>query len=858
MIKGSSLLKRTGDGAGHAGRRRWRTPALLSTVLAALVLLGGPVPERLGGTAEAAAPPTTWTVCSVGCDFTGIGDAVASVSVVDGDTIDVGPGTYNEMLTITKEVTLLGEQANVEPDAASRVGNESVLSHIYPIAVVANNVTINGFDFTAFEHAIIAIGEYSNMTVKYNRMVRAGSDFGITFGWGGHLTTPPVFSNVTITHNLIDGPMMAISFEGGDGNGANGVDAKFAWIDISYNHFGGLSNLSIGSGATADDYSIDHFTLKGNYFDDAELNCLIGNILYGEMSGNLVKGSPCAVGMQASTISGNSFVSDGTAGWLAFIGRAPLGDPTDPQYVRPTGNVVVSNNDFTDEGNGIGLMLLPDNPSADNILLTTNAFRDSGIGIDSPSTLGCFLEDNTGWLIINYANCGSDGTPDVRSLYLHADNNWWGHQDGPSANSGSLFGKVTTDSWMSYYIDNPAKQVAPTAWPLSGVMTVNPGFWPMNARYRALYLETSDPRTVDLDDLALHAPELTVSGIGTGGAVFQFSRTEQPEGPTPFKVAPDQVFLKVEVLSGTVVYPAQLCMYGEPGFELYQYVGGTWVKVTATQIDYFICSTDLTSLGIFTAAERKTGPAIQYTGEFYVPEASTEFAITALLTGDEDCTADKTVKFINDLDGDGVWDPGEPVWATATTDETGMAQSTHTAEEGIYELLVIFEGDELCDPASNTATVVVAGTGYKSTGGGWYTENGRINFGYTVSVQPGRPAPIVKGQMLWTAKGKSRLKGVVTAYTQSRCTVETVIQTCGYITGYGDLYEWNSDTEMWDLVFENVGFQATAYDGGSSGTGRKKGGTFKFDYFRMNIPSLTVAGESEEPVQLKGGNLVVK
>jgi hypothetical protein len=847
--------------------RRWRRSAILlilAVAVATAFTVGSQIVSTPFGTkVEAAPPPTTWTVCPVGCDFATIGAALADVNVVNGDTIDVAEGTYNEMLTITKEITLLGEQADVEPSAGSRVGNESIINNTYPIAVAANNVTINGFEFTNFDHAILAVGDYSYLTVKYNRMVNAGADYGITFGWAGHSATPPVFDHVTIAHNLISGPATAVSFEGGDGDGTNGVDARFAWIDISYNHFGNLSNVSIAAGASPDDYTIDHFTLKGNYFDDAELNCLLGNILFGEMSGNLVKGSPCVIGMQASLISGNSFVANGDAGFLGLLGLYALVGPS-PSYVRPTGNVVVTNNDFTNEALGAGLMVLPDNPTTDNISVTTNAFRDSGVGTNSSSTTGCFLNDLTGWIVTNYGNCGSDGTPDIRSQYLHADNNWWGGQDGTSDNSGSLYGKVTTDSWMSYYIDDPAKEVAPANWPLSEVMTEHPGFWPINARYRAVFTESADPRTIDLDDAAIGAPALTVAGIGTGGAVFQFSTTEQPAGPTPFKVAPNQVFLNVAVLSGNVVYPAQLCIYGEPGYELYHYVGGEWVKVSNTQVDNIICSTDLSVLGIFTVAQPKDMVYIQYTGDTYVETSGSTVNLKARLTSSPACIDGRTVYFVNDLNGNGIADGGEPILGSGTTNSSGDAVSSFIGTTGIYEIVIYVEGNDDCLEAHNTATIVVAGTGYASTGGGWYTNNGRINFGYTVQIKNSRLTGlrIVSGQMLWHMQGKTRLKGVVNGYTQIPCPIQTdptlpIGTRCAYVTGYGDLYEWDSDLEMWVMTMPNIGYQVTVGDGG--GFLKRRNGSNVFpDFFMMNFPTLEVRGEAPKLLQLKGGNLIVK
>ena len=52
------------------------------------------------------------TVCPAGCNFTSIQDAINHAA--DGDTIQVMSGSYNEVITINRSVTLVGINSSGE------------------------------------------------------------------------------------------------------------------------------------------------------------------------------------------------------------------------------------------------------------------------------------------------------------------------------------------------------------------------------------------------------------------------------------------------------------------------------------------------------------------------------------------------------------------------------------------------------------------------------------------------------------------------------------------------------------------------------------------------------------------------
>src|SRR3954470_22623043 len=95
-----------------------------------------------------AAPASASTVCAPsGCDFTTIQAAVNAAS--PGDTINVGPGEYDEDVTVNKQVTIIGSGTDANPAVGS-----TVKGPIGPgpggstFQVTAGGVVIDGFRIT--------------------------------------------------------------------------------------------------------------------------------------------------------------------------------------------------------------------------------------------------------------------------------------------------------------------------------------------------------------------------------------------------------------------------------------------------------------------------------------------------------------------------------------------------------------------------------------------------------------------------------------------------------------------------------------------------------------------------------------
>ena len=87
---------------------------------------------------SAPAMAATITVCSSGCTYTSIQEAIDHAA--DGDTIAVMNGTYNERIIIDKPLILQGES----PEGTLIIG-----SHVGTVAnITADNIVVTGFSIS--------------------------------------------------------------------------------------------------------------------------------------------------------------------------------------------------------------------------------------------------------------------------------------------------------------------------------------------------------------------------------------------------------------------------------------------------------------------------------------------------------------------------------------------------------------------------------------------------------------------------------------------------------------------------------------------------------------------------------------
>ncbi len=230
-------------------------------------------------------------------------------SVVEGGTVNVAAGTYNEQVTLSKALTLNGANAGVHPAvgmhptaAEGTRGSETILSHNFPaISPKADNITVNGFKFTGAGGRIVdTYADANNFHLTnciFDDQSTANSQGVLQFGGGSHI-------NMLIDYNLfMDKGDHTLYFGGGpydgltieynkfnvEGDGIFWAASALTGGVFSYNEIDGTigGNPGVGFGTInigqAGDLSIDN-----NYFHD---------LAY----------TPLQVGLNGGSITNNTF-----------------------------------------------------------------------------------------------------------------------------------------------------------------------------------------------------------------------------------------------------------------------------------------------------------------------------------------------------------------------------------------------------------------------------------------------------------------------------------------------------------------------------------------------------------------------
>jgi len=234
------------------------------------------------------------------------------------------------------------------------------------------------------------------------------------------------------------------------------------------------------------------------------------------------------------------------------------------------------------------------------------------------------------------------------------------------------------------------------------------------------------------------------------------------------------------------------------------------------------------------------------------------FNMQATLSSDDSPTLDlsgMTITFTLDLDPGTGTDLG-----SENTNGSGVASKnvlTTSWEGNVYTITAVYAGDDNIVGSSDDATVVVAEPGAAATGGGFITDNGRTNFGFTVKMVEGT-TNTYKGRFVIINKNKWRMKGTLDTYG--------TLDGKGYAGGSGTLYQWTYDGVLeisyWNEVASDVDIMLAftdTYNGSGTGNSKK---TVVLDTFGIQIDysseDFDASNPNTDPVSLKGGNIDIK
>ncbi|MEM9170349.1 MAG: right-handed parallel beta-helix repeat-containing protein, partial [Pseudomonadota bacterium] len=350
--------------------------------------------------------------------FDTIGAAVTAASA--GEAIVVAEGTYDEVVTIDKALSVRGANVGTAGDATR--SPESVVAKF---VVAADDVDIDGFSvdgtLSAADGTGVAVGAFENVTVQNNvfsDLAERGVDAQGDGTDAGLVIDDNAFDDVGATSQFTNYAIFVDGYAGGSISG-NEID-------------GGL-----GSGLTL--FNADAFQIDGNDFDDtgdeavnltnvqnstftnneitdagpgASFNPVSGMVVFGDLTG--------------TTVSGNAFVltrpaDEETALVLGGAGPTVQGvTVADNTYDGFAAGVVVANVDGSvsvqeDIADFANITQDVDGPTAGPAILVFNGFEGLGVVDEAAlSASGTFAKTDT------FDADGAPGADDGTAFFANA------------------------------------------------------------------------------------------------------------------------------------------------------------------------------------------------------------------------------------------------------------------------------------------------------------------------------------------------------------------------------------------------------------------------------------------------------
>ncbi|MBL0082830.1 MAG: hypothetical protein IPP37_10530 [Saprospiraceae bacterium] len=126
--------------------------------------------------------------------FCTLQSAIDDINTLNGHTLVVSAGTFNENITINKALTLLGANQGVNGCSPARVAETTIDGGSgTAITIASNGVTLNGLEITG--NTAVASSTYTNLTIINNKVVPDAIGVNVA----GVSTSPGNTLNVTTT-----------------------------------------------------------------------------------------------------------------------------------------------------------------------------------------------------------------------------------------------------------------------------------------------------------------------------------------------------------------------------------------------------------------------------------------------------------------------------------------------------------------------------------------------------------------------------------------------------------------------------------------------------------------------------------
>jgi hypothetical protein len=254
--------------------------------------------------------------------------SLAMNAAVNGDTITVDPGTYNELVTVNKSVNLLGAQAGVDARNPARTGlpaTESVVdgnNGTTSFDVTASNVTIDGFTVQGdtnpnqFGFGIL-LGAGTSGAHVLNNIIQ-DNIAGLSLA---NMSTPALIQHNLFRNDNNTGPVSGTGIYSDQFNAGGNLNN----VTIDANAFVNDNNDGIIIGPTSATQGALNIAISNNTFDGDGQAIFLFNTTVSSISGNTITGLSTATSPQVEFGGGvnsfqvsQNFIQNGAAGGIRF------------------------------------------------------------------------------------------------------------------------------------------------------------------------------------------------------------------------------------------------------------------------------------------------------------------------------------------------------------------------------------------------------------------------------------------------------------------------------------------------------------------------------------------------------------